>query len=614
MRNYQSKAERLTVSLQPNDWSVVKSAPSQPLTIAANRSENLAFRMQATRAVDKATQRVTAGNRDAIERSIRVHPDGQQTTQTFGDFVAGMASFTVSIPKTALPAGTRGELRVYPNIASLLLESAAAILFAPHGCAEQTISAGYSNLIAWRFSRAQGIPEPKIALTNVRLAVEALSGFRNPDGGVRYWNAGDANVAATAYALSFLVEASTLISIDMVVPLRMASWLEQHQSKDGTWGEQTSGSKNNLLLTATVVRALALAQKAGIKVSATVLAAAYHHIAQFTDRTDEPYMLANFILAVADSGDEALLGNAVARLTAMAREERGGLYWDMRTNSPFYGWGTAGRYETTGLVISALTRVRRQTGAVELDGVIRRGLVFLLRGRNATGYWYSTQSTLRAMSAIADASSALGHVGGVGGSLEVRANGRLVKTIAMPRDTKSTDPVILDLAAFLSPGDNQITVLPVGGMQSAMLHLTATHWQPWDKATVRSSPELRLAVQFDRSQSNAGEPVRCTVKAERIGFRGYGMMLAEIGLPPGAEVDRASLEAALVESSVGLDHYEILPDRVVLYLWPKAGGAAFDFFLSTRMAMSAKSAASVLYDYNNPEALAEVQPSRWLVK
>lgn len=35
--------------------------------------------------------------------------------------------------------------------------------------------------------------------------------------------------------------------------------------------------------------------------------------------------------------------------------------------------------------------------------------------------------------------------------------------------------------------------------------------------------------------------VTCTVQAERIGFKGYGMMLAEIGLPPGADVDRAAI-------------------------------------------------------------------------
>ena len=92
------------------------------------------------------------------------------------------------------------------------------------------------------------------------------------------------------------------------------------------------------------------------------------------------------------------------------------------------------------------------------------------------------------------------------------------------------------------------------------------------------------------------------------------MMLAEIGLPPGADVDRSSLESVLQDGSIGLDHYEILPDRVVLYLWPKAGGSSFDFFLTARNAMVAKSGASVLFDYYNPEALSEIAPFQWIVK
>ena len=91
-------------------------------------------------------------------------------------------------------------------------------------------------------------------------------------------------------------------------------------------------------------------------------------------------------------------------------------------------------------------------------------------------------------------------------------------------------------------------------------------------------------------------------------------MLAEIGLPPGAEVDRASLEAIVSDWSLGIDRYDVLPDRVVLYLWPEAGGVSFDFIVRARMPMVAKSAASILYDYYNPEALSEVAPVRWDIK
>ena len=65
---------------------------------------------------------------------------------------------------------------------------------------------------------------------------------------------------------------------------------------------------------------------------------------------------------------------------------------------------------------------------------------------------------------------------------------------------------------------------------------------------------------------------------------------------------------------MGVDHYEILPDRIVFYLWPRAGEAKFEFNLNARFGMIAKTATSSLYDYYNPEAVAEVMPSKWIVK
>jgi hypothetical protein len=100
------------------------------------------------------------------------------------------------------------------------------------------------------------------------------------------------------------------------------------------------------------------------------------------------------------------------------------------------------------------------------------------------------------------------------------------------------------------------------------------------------------------------------VHAERVGFRGYGMMLAEVGIPPGAEVDRESLERSLQERS-GPSRYDVLPDRVIFYLWPSAGGSDFTFQFRPRFAMQAETAPSLLYDYYNPDATVTVQPTRF---
>lgn len=123
-----------------------------------------------------------------------------------------------------------------------------------------------------------------------------------------------------------------------------------------------------------------------------------------------------------------------------------------------------------------------------------------------------------------------------------------------------------------------------------------------------------LSVSFDKTEAAPTEEITCRVSAERMGHKGYGMLLAEVGLPPGADVDRRSLERTMRELGWSISHYDVLPDRLVIYLWPQGGGTKFDFKFRQRFGLRAKSAASTLYDYYNPEARAIVQPTAFVVR
>jgi hypothetical protein len=67
-------------------------------------------------------------------------------------------------------------------------------------------------------------------------------------------------------------------------------------------------------------------------------------------------------------------------------------------------------------------------------------------------------------------------------------------------------------------------------------------------------------------------------------------------------------------SDWAFSQYDILPDRVVVYLWPRAGGVNFDFKFRPRFGLTAKAAPSVVYDYYNPTARAVVAPATFFVK
>ncbi|MBL8295790.1 MAG: carboxypeptidase regulatory-like domain-containing protein [Bryobacterales bacterium] len=625
IRNYQDRAQEVTAVLAPNDWSAVAGEASKQVAVPANGMARLTYGLQARKIAEKAAQRViaTAGrSRDAVERTLQVRPDGQESVRTVGSVLAGVTTFPVAIPAEAIAGATRGEVRIYAGIAPLLLESASEVLSAPLDCAEQVISAGYANLIAWRFARAAGIGNAMAeqrALPHVKAAVARIGELRRGDGGLSYWRGGEPDAAVTAHALSFLAAASEVTEVDRAEMEQLVSWLEGAQTKAGLWqppgARADAGGRQSLLLTGMVARALAEAQRAGAAVSQSVLAGAYGQLARFTDATSEPYLLASFILAAMASGHESVVADTPARLAAMGRDEEGARYWDVRTNTPFHGWGRAGRHETTGLVVSALLAWRAKHPATPgLDERIRSGLYFLVRGRGRDGGWSSTQATLRAMSALADAAPVLGQEAGAGGSVEVRVNGRVARKVTIPGDRKAADALTIDVSGLLAAGANEIVLMPAGAVGFAAARLMTSHSIPWEQARARVSEELRYAVRFHRLDVDAGMPVRCTVSAERVGFRGYGMMLAEVGLPPGVEPDRSSLEAVLGDRAAGVDRYEILPDRVLFYLWPRAGGSSFDFFVTPRCAMTAKSTRSVLYDYYNAEALSEVAPSTWSIR
>src|SRR5689334_3680477 len=65
-------------------------------------------------------------------------------------------------------------------------------------------------------------------------------------------------------------------------------------------------------------------------------------------------------------------------------------------NTPFYGWGLAGRIETTALAVQALGAARLG----DFESLAGQGLLFLLRSKDRFGVWHSTQAMVNALDAL----------------------------------------------------------------------------------------------------------------------------------------------------------------------------------------------------------------------
>jgi len=79
-------------------------------------------------------------------------------------------------------------------------------------------------------------------------------------------------------------------------------------------------------------------------------------------------------------------------------------------------------------------------------------------------------------------------------------------------------------------------------------------------------------------------------------------------------VDRRVLNDVIDKSGWAVSHYDVLPDRLVLYLWPQAGGTKLTFEFRPRYGLKARTAPSVLYDYYNPEAMVTLPPADFIVE
>lgn len=699
LRNYLDRAQPVALDIKPEDWFTLLGPAHKESRVAAGDATRETFDFRAVASVKEGLQRITAIGSEAsdqIEKPVEVHPDGEEIAETATQLLREASVLEVNVPAAAIKRSVRAELKIYPNLLAHAIEGVEAIMSRPYGCAEQTISSTYPSLLVLRHYRrasgdGHGAPPPIAAKAAryVRQGYERLLSYRAASGGFSYWGRGEPDLALTAYAVRFLTDAREFTSVDEAVLTKAREWLTGQQRADGSWAayewDTTENGRRTAMLTAYVARILAMPKPGAqlqtdsqIKVQnaphatppATPLRRALTYLARRTEEIDEPYLIASYALAAMDGGEAPdVIARATARLRALARDEAGGAYWALESNTPFYGWGQAGRIETTALAVQALSRAKTEGVEAKAEGVeakaegrsardeqktsstpapkspasqltseelVERGLLFLLKNKDRYGVWLSTQATVNVLDAldllsqkragggqgntVAVASSPLD--AGAGQKAEVFVNGQSAGVVTLPSAHEPANPVSLDLSRLLAEGGNRVEIRRAPGASlAATAQLVTTYYRSWANAEAsgtevksEDSRALRLNVNFDRTTAATGDTVTCRVEAERIGHRGYGMLLAEVGLPPGADVDRASLQRAMQESGWEFSHYDVLPDRLVVYLWPRAGGTKFAFTFRPRFGLAAKSAPSIVYDYYNPEARAVLAPTKFTVK
>ena len=640
LRNYTDKPQSVTATMDKAAWFELLNQPQQSLEVAPNTARNAVFDLRAVASIKNGKQRVTAigsDASDAIEKPVTVHPNGREIETAQGAIFSDNASFDVNFPTAALPNTKRAELKIYPNLMSHVTESIEGILQRPHGCAEQTISSAYPSLLLLRSLpslpslpssadlKNQKKSESNLNSTNsanspnsansanslkalkyLRFGYERLLNYRAEGGGFNYWGRGEADLALSAYALRFLLDAQEFVAVDNNLIKQTREFLIKNQTSDGGW-KQKYQTANDAQLTAFIARILARFQTD--EAAKTAVNKALARLEIETAKIDEPYLLANYALALFEANQTAKAQIVAARLETLAKFEGAGAFWNLETNTPFYGWGRAGRIETTALVLQALSKANPKSKIQ--NPKLNAALQFLLKNKDAYGVWYSTQATVNVLDALV---SIIEKMDDKPVSAEILINGKTVKTVAL--DNKLHNPTALDLTEFLTNANNRVEIRAANrnAISANVVQNYYTNWQDENGFRASDSDAVRLQVDYDKTTANINEEITCRVRAERVGFTGYGMLLAEIGLPPGAQVSRESLDKAVADSNYNIGSYEILPDKVIFYLWARSGGSNFQFKFKPRFGLEANTAPAQIYDYYNPTAHVVLAPTRFVIK
>ena len=218
----------------------------------------------------------------------------------------------------------------------------------------------------------------------------------------------------TAYAALFLHDAREFIDIDASVIREAQASLAQSAQSDGRWIAQgwdhREDARRSMLLTAYTVRALLLDRTEAAGPNDTgrgarelALQRAMDFLKSRAHEFDEPYLIASYALALLDAGDASSASAEGDRLRSLALRQGDTSYWSLETNTPFYGWGLAGRIETTALVLQALAKIGKAAdSSAQEEDLISRGLLFVLRSQDRYGIWFSTRATVTVLQAVSE--------------------------------------------------------------------------------------------------------------------------------------------------------------------------------------------------------------------
>jgi len=609
--NYLDEAQTIKLEASQEDWfELVDDNAQKSISALPETAMKASYRIRVLKPGRHALTVTAIGSKlsDAVERSVRVVPDGTRIEQVVNSKLNQAVRETITIPADAIEGGSDLFVKVYPGAFSQVLEGMDSIFRMPNGCFEQTSSTTYPNVLVLNYLRETGQPKPEIemkALEFINAGYQRLLSYEVDGGGFEWFGSPPAHNILTAYGLMEFVDMAKVFEIDPDVVTRTRAWLLTRREANGSWvpssGGIAEGAINNFrspdaVLRATAYITWAIAQTGDLSGLEASLAFLENGVAEESD----PYTLALIANAFvsADRVDDAL--EVIGRIDDVATEKDEFLFWNSAGEGVTYGRGASFDVETTALVVQAMLRTQSHAESAQ------KALDWLISKRDGSGTWYSTQATIQAMRALLlAATSSVGAETNV--TVTITANGQTVAPLKITEENSDVFHLI-SLTEFVRDGENEVA-LRIDGEASLACQIVGIHYDPRTAEPATSTPVLQIETDYSTQQLATDDllKVRVTLKYHRP--ERAPMTLVDLGIPPGFDVELESFQR-LVSSGL-IRRFEPKGRQVTLYFDSIPGDGVptvFEYSLRAKFPVKAQAPASVAYQYYEPEIRDESKP------
>jgi hypothetical protein len=474
---------------------------------------------------------------------------------------------------------------------------------------EQTSSAAYPNILVVDYAKKARVASPQLLMKSeqfLNVGYQKLLTFERPGGGFDWWGNGEPLVWLSAYALQEFTDMARVYPIDRGIIDRTQNFLLKKMDKDGTWSNigathaETIASMGNakLLLTSYVVWSLLESglPKDRLKTSVDYIRG------DIKSAGDNAYILALAANALAayDAKDDSTL-DVLQRLEKLKKDmpEWRAVQFPGRSTSLTYARGDSVSVETTALAALAMIKTGQFTNSAN------QALTYLIKAKEGNGTWGSTSATILSLKAL---------LAGMGGT---KIKGEVPFTILVNgketahgkvNDDNADVMQTFDIKEFARTGANQVQIV-VEGETSLMYQIVGRYYRPWKKEQpATAKPIVDVSVSYDRTKLSTKDLLRATATLKYQGALPTYMVILDLGIPPGFNVDAGDFAEMVDKKKV--QKFSVTARQVTLYLGDVKPGdvLTFDYNLKPRYPLRARTPATTAYEYYTPANRGVARP------